>query len=86
MKAVSVVSLAALALPLAGCSSTSVQSDYDPAYNFSELSTYAWAVRTEAGKDHAILAAMGEQWKTPNGELYIIEKVWPTTRCRNHQR
>ncbi len=39
-------------------------------------------VATEAGSTHAILAqtpalSMGKTWKTPNGELYIIEKVWP---------
>ena len=36
-------------------------------------------VPTEAGKSNPILASMGEAWDTPNGELYIIEKVWPTT-------
>lgn len=36
-------------------------------------------VPTEAGKNHPILAAMGDAWDTPNGELYIIEKVWPET-------
>ena len=25
------------------------------------------------------MAAMGDAWNTPNGELYIIEKVWPQT-------
>ena len=34
---------------------------------------------TDAGKSDPILASMGETWQTPNGELYIIEKVWPTT-------
>lgn len=33
---------------------------------------------TEAGKSDPILADLGTQWQTPNGELYIIEKVWPT--------
>jgi type 1 glutamine amidotransferase len=23
---------------------------------------------------------MGDTWETPNGELYIIEKVWPETQ------
>jgi hypothetical protein len=39
---------------LAACSGTKVQSDYDPAYNFMQLSTYAWAVRSEEGKDPAV--------------------------------
>lgn len=34
---------------------------------------------TSAGKNHPILSGLSGQWKTPNGELYIIEKVWPTT-------
>lgn len=55
MKAISLVSFAALTLPLAACASgPQVQSDFDPAYNFSQLSTYTWAVRTDAGKDPAI--------------------------------
>lgn len=33
---------------------------------------------TLAGKEHPITAAIGDSWETPNGELYIIEKVWPT--------
>ncbi|MGB7344377.1 MAG: ThuA domain-containing protein [Pirellulaceae bacterium] len=36
-------------------------------------------VPTDAGKSDPILAGMGDKWTTPNGELYIIEKVWPTT-------
>ncbi len=36
-------------------------------------------VPTEAGKSHPILASMGDSWDTPNGELYIIEQVWPAT-------
>jgi hypothetical protein len=35
---------------------------------------------TEVGKQHPILSAMGDTWETPNGELYIIEKVWPETQ------
>lgn len=39
-------------------------------------------VATDAGKSHSILSqapslAAGKTWKTPNGELYIIEQVWP---------
>ncbi len=37
-------------------------------------------VATEDGKQHPILSAMGDTWETPNGELYIIEKVWPKTQ------
>lgn len=33
---------------------------------------------TEAGKQHPITAPIGTSWQTPNGELYIIEQVWPT--------
>lgn len=33
---------------------------------------------TEAGRANPILASMGDAWDTPNGELYIIEEVWPT--------
>lgn len=29
--------------------------------------------------DDAIAKALGSSWTTPNGELYLIEKVWPTT-------
>jgi type 1 glutamine amidotransferase len=35
-------------------------------------------VPTVAGKEHPITASIGDSWETPNGELYIIEKVWPT--------
>ena len=54
MKVMSLVSLAALAILLAGCSGTSVQSDYDPGYDFLSLSTYAWAERTREGNDPAV--------------------------------
>lgn len=55
MKATSLLSLAALALPLSGCASgPTVQSDFDPSFNFSQLSTYSWAARTEQGKDPAV--------------------------------
>ncbi|MGB7326323.1 MAG: ThuA domain-containing protein [Rubripirellula sp.] len=36
-------------------------------------------VPTDAGKSNPITAGLGDLWKTPNGELYIIENVWPTT-------
>ncbi len=35
---------------------------------------------TEEGKSDPILASMGDSWDTPNGELYIIEQVWPETK------
>lgn len=35
-------------------------------------------VPTDAGTKHPIVAALGKAWDTPNGELYIIERVWPT--------
>lgn len=28
-------------------------------------------------KGHPVMAGFPDEWKTPNGELYIIEKVWP---------
>lgn len=34
-------------------------------------------VPTAEGKSSPLVAALGESWKTPNGELYIIENVWP---------
>lgn len=37
-------------------------------------------VPTKAGRDHSILAGMGATWDTPNGELYVIERVWPNTK------
>lgn len=33
---------------------------------------------TEAGAKHPVLDSIGDEWRTPNGELYIIEKVWPS--------
>jgi len=30
--------------------------------------------------DNPIMAAFPKTWKTPNGELYVIEKVWPTCK------
>ena len=35
-------------------------------------------IPTAAGKQHSITQVIGDSWETPNGELYIIEKVWPT--------
>jgi len=29
--------------------------------------------------DNAITKGLPKQWKTPNGELYVIEKLWPNT-------
>jgi type 1 glutamine amidotransferase len=34
-------------------------------------------VRNRAA-DHPVMAGFGEEWTTPNGELYIIEKMFPT--------
>lgn len=36
-------------------------------------------VATDEGKQHPILASMKGDWTTANGELYVIEKVWPQT-------
>ncbi len=41
-------------------------------------------VATPSGNTHSVLSsvsslAQGKTWKTPNGELYIIENVWPGT-------
>jgi len=33
---------------------------------------------TGIGKSHPITASISNGWTTPNGELYIIEHVWPT--------
>ncbi len=54
MKWMSRIALAALITPLAACSSTTVQSDFDPNYSFSGLSTYTWAQRTTQGQDPAV--------------------------------
>ncbi|MGI9472325.1 MAG: ThuA domain-containing protein [Rubripirellula sp.] len=35
---------------------------------------------TDAGTSNSIVESMGSSWQTPNGELYIIERVWPNTR------
>jgi len=34
---------------------------------------------TNVAKDNPIMAAFPDKWKTPNGELYVIENVWPNT-------
>lgn len=39
---------------------------------------------TATGRDHSILANVKGEWETPNGELYIIEKVWPTAKVLAH--
>lgn len=36
-------------------------------------------VATADGRKHPATSTLTSDWKTPNGELYIIEKVWPTT-------
>ncbi|NND99099.1 MAG: ThuA domain-containing protein [Pirellulaceae bacterium] len=37
-------------------------------------------VATDDGQSDPILASMNGDWQTANGELYIIEKVWPQTK------
>lgn len=37
-------------------------------------------VPTDAGNAHPIVRSIGNAWDTPNGELYIIEKVWPSAK------
>lgn len=32
-----------------------------------------------ADADHPVMAGFPSEWKTPNGELYIIERTWPDT-------
>lgn len=32
---------------------------------------------TKVAKDHPIMSAFPDKWQTPNGELYVIENVWP---------
>ena len=46
-------SIFAFAVMLAGCGGLNVQTDYDPAADFSGFETYAWAERTEEGKQDA---------------------------------
>ncbi len=35
-------------------------------------------------KDHPIMSDFGKSWKTPQGELYHIAKVWPNTKPLAH--
>jgi type 1 glutamine amidotransferase len=37
-------------------------------------------------KDDPIMEGFGETWSTPKGELYLIEKLWPTARPLAHAR
>jgi uncharacterized protein len=30
-------------------------------------------------RDHPVMKGFPERWKTPNGELYEVEKIWPNT-------
>jgi len=36
-------------------------------------------IPTQEGRDSKLVAALGDGWNTPNGELYIIKQVWPGT-------
>jgi hypothetical protein len=36
-------------------------------------------VPTKEGRESKLVAALGDGWNTPNGELYIIKQVWPGT-------
>ncbi len=36
-------------------------------------------VPTEQGRASELVASIGDGWQTPNGELYVISKVWPGT-------
>lgn len=36
-------------------------------------------IPTDAGRESKLVAALGDKWDTPNGELYIIKQVWPGT-------
>ncbi len=38
---------------------------------------YAYEV-VNVDKDHPAMAQFGDSWTTPKGELYLIEKVWPS--------
>ena len=35
---------------------------------------------TNLAKDHAVMKGFPDKWKTPKGELYHINKVWPTAK------
>ncbi len=41
-------------------------------------------VPTTEGKQMGITAHLNDSWTTPNGELYIIKKVWPGTTVLAH--
>jgi hypothetical protein len=36
-------------------------------------------IPTQEGRESKLVAALGDRWDTPNGELYIIKQVWPGT-------
>jgi len=36
-------------------------------------------IPTEDGKNSGLVKPLGDSWETPNGELYVITKVWPGT-------
>lgn len=53
------------AILFAGCSSISVNQDYDPAYDFSKLKTYGFIpITSEAGIDQLNADRLGEALKT----------------------
>lgn len=37
-------------------------------------------VPTESGTNSNLVKALADSWQTPNGELYVITKVWPGTQ------
>jgi uncharacterized protein len=37
-------------------------------------------VPTQVGKNSGLVKPLGDHWQTPNGELYIIVKIWPETK------
>ncbi len=41
-------------------------------------------VPTAEGKQLGITSHLNDKWTTPNGELYIIKKVWPDTKVLAH--
>jgi hypothetical protein len=54
-----------LAILLSGCSTISVNQDYDPAYDFSKLKTYGFIpISSEAGIDQLNADRLGEAIKT----------------------
>lgn len=36
-------------------------------------------IPTDEGRESKLVAALGDKWDTPNGELYIIKQIWPGT-------